>query len=110
MTDRLRSLLLELRECRSAINAVIEQKPMMAAMRAGSTTLGNRLAELKAVIKAHSDETSEQAPIAKLTVWENLNGTCVSAELYAPGLPPGTHDVYCEPMSVAPALNGSEGA
>lgn len=35
-----------------------------------------------------------QAPIAKVTV-PNLGGPVVS--LYAPGLPPGDHDLYCEP-------------
>ena len=44
----------------------------------------------------HHETESPQAPIAKLTVWENLNGTQVRAELYSPGLPPGEHDVYCE--------------
>lgn len=49
-----------------------------------------------------------QAPIAKITVRESGAGHYapddVSVSLYAPGLPPGEHDVYCEPMSVAPAL------
>jgi hypothetical protein len=49
-----------------------------------------------------------QAPIAKITVRESGAGHYapddVYVRLYAPGLPPGEHDVYCEPMSVAPAL------
>jgi hypothetical protein len=49
-----------------------------------------------------------QAPIAKITVRESGAGHYapddISVSLYAPGLPPGEHDVYCEPMSVAPAL------
>jgi len=41
----------------------------------------------------------DQAPIARLTVTDSGVGSTmfVSAALYAPGLPPGEHDVYCEP-------------
>jgi hypothetical protein len=49
---------------------------------------------------------SPQAPIAKIRVWAHLPP---DVTLYAPGLPPGEHDVYCEPMSVAPALESGEG-
>lgn len=50
------------------------------------------------------DEPSPQAPIAKLTIPEGHDvGIALRVELYAPGLPPGEHDLYCEPMSVAPA-------
>jgi hypothetical protein len=43
----------------------------------------------------------DQAPIARLTVTESGVGSMmyVSAAMYAPGLPPGEHDVYCEPTS-----------
>jgi hypothetical protein len=60
--------------------------------------------------KSNSAEPSEppQAPIAKIIVRESCAGHYapddVSVSLYAPGLPPGEHDVFCEPMSVAPAL------
>lgn len=53
-------LLLELRECRSAISQVIAARPMLAAAAAGSTTLGNRLAELKSVI-AKAEEAERQS-------------------------------------------------
>lgn len=56
------------------------------------------------------ETAAAQAPIARLKVWENLNGTCVSAELYAPGLPPGEHDLYCEPEATAPYLRAEETA
>lgn len=45
--------------------------------------------------------TSSQAPIAKVKVYGHLPA---SVELYAPGLPPGEHDLYCEP----PAPSGQK--
>lgn len=42
-----------------------------------------------------------QAPIAKVTVWGHLPP---NVEIYAPGLPPGEHDLYCEPEATAPYL------
>jgi hypothetical protein len=39
-------------------------------------------------------EDISQAPIAKVTVWDHLPP---SVEMYTPGLPPGEHDLYCEP-------------
>jgi len=56
--------------------------------------------------KRRADETkSAQAPIAKLTVPadDSDNGPYL-AELYAPGLPPGEHDLYCQPETIAPYL------
>jgi hypothetical protein len=60
-TRSIDDLLLELRECAAAMDAVIQQRPMLAAMRAGSTTLGNRLAEAKATIARAAHET--RAPL-----------------------------------------------
>lgn len=51
--------------------------------------LANRLAD------------SPQAPIAKVCVAED--GSLLTM-LYAPGLPPGDHDLYCEPEAAAPYL------
>lgn len=45
-------------------------------------------------------EPTPQAPIALLTI--NSAGEPAGFSLYAPGLPPGEHDVYCEPKAVAP--------
>lgn len=60
------------------------------------------------VLRAAAEPRAPQAPIAKITVRESGAGHYapdeVSVSFYAPGLPPGDHDVYCEPMSVAPAL------
>lgn len=42
-----------------------------------------------------------QAPIAKVTV---KDGMVARTGLYAPGLPDGEHDLYCEPESVAPYM------
>ena len=55
-------LLKQLRECFVAIDAVIQHRPMLAAMRAGSTTLGNRRAEAKAVIERAAVETVSPPP------------------------------------------------
>ena len=43
-----------------------------------------------------------QAPIAQLTI--NQAGEIAGTLMYAPGLPPGDHDLYCEPEAVAPYL------
>jgi hypothetical protein len=40
-----------------------------------------------------------QAPIARLHVSDTGLATLVSAHLYAPGLPPGEHDVYLDPSA-----------
>jgi hypothetical protein len=56
-------------------------------------------------LRTNALETCElpQAPIAKLTVWEN--GIQVTASMYAPGLPPGEHDVYLDPA--VPGIPGN---
>jgi hypothetical protein len=46
-----------------------------------------------------------QAPIAKVTVWGHLPP---NVEIYAPGLPPGEHELYCEPEATAPYLRDSQ--
>ncbi len=38
-----------LRECRSAITELLEKKPMLGALRCGSTTLGNLRVELESM-------------------------------------------------------------
>lgn len=53
--------------------------------------LANRLAD-----------TAPQAPIALLTV--SSADTVAGVTMYAPGLPPGEHDLYCEPEATAPYL------
>jgi hypothetical protein len=45
------------------------------------------------------NHTSDIAPIARLAVDEE--GRVTGAILYAPGLPPGEHDVYPVPMGAA---------
>lgn len=52
--------------------------------------LANRLAD------------SPQAPIAQLTI--NAAGEIAGTLMYAPGLPPGDHDLYCETEATAPYL------
>lgn len=44
-----------------------------------------------------------QAPIAQITV--NQAGEIAGTLMYAPGLPPGDHDLYCEPAAVARCLS-----
>jgi hypothetical protein len=60
----------------------------------------------EALHSAHEPEEgcakcSNVAPIAKVTVWAHLPP---SVELYAPGLPPGEHDLY--PSASSPLLHG----
>ncbi len=43
-----------------------------------------------------------QAPIAQLTI--NQAGEIAGTLMYAPGLPPGDHDLYCQPEATAPYL------
>jgi hypothetical protein len=48
---------------------------------------------------------SPQAPIAKLIIPDGVSGGApLQVEMYAPGLPPGEHDLYCEPEAVAPYM------
>lgn len=56
--------------------------------------LANRLADVPPA-------RSPQAPIGKLTV---ATWGPAGFEMYAPGLPPGEHDLYCEPEATAPYL------
>lgn len=46
-----------------------------------------------------------QAPIAKVCVGEDDSLLCM---LYAPGLPPGEYDLYCEPERVAPYIRAQD--
>jgi hypothetical protein len=47
-----------------------------------------------------------QAPIARVTV---KDGMVTRTGLYAPGLPDGEHDLYCEPEATAPYLRDQPG-
>jgi hypothetical protein len=47
-----------------------------------------------------------QAPIALLTI--NMASEPAGVTLYAPGLPPGDHQLYCEPEKVAPYMRAPE--
>jgi hypothetical protein len=47
------------------------------------------------------ETTKPQAPIARVTIAEH-GLACTT--LYAPGLPPGDHDLYCQPEAVAPYM------
>lgn len=51
---------------------------------------------------------SPQAPIAAIRVGED--GTMEVLHLYAPGLPPGEYDLYCEPEATAPYLRDQPSA
>lgn len=54
----------------------------------------------------HSETSAPQAPIAKVIVRESGAGHYapddISVPLYAPGLPPGEHDLYCVPTKAEP--------
>lgn len=56
---------------------------------------------LRNLLRGSHETYEQQAPIAKITVRESGAGHYapddVTVSLYAPGLPPGEHDVYCEP-------------
>jgi hypothetical protein len=53
-------------------------------------------------------DVTGQAPIALLTV--NEAGEVAGVHMYAPGLPPGDHELYCEPAATAPYLRDQPGA
>ncbi len=58
-----------------------------------------------------ADETkaSPQAPIARLIVPDGVaGGAPLQVELYEPGLPPGEHDLYCEPEATAPYMRAEK--
>lgn len=55
------------------------------------------------------ETTRPQAPIARLIVPDGVSGGApLQVELYEPGLPPGEHDLYCEPEAVAPMMRAQE--
>jgi hypothetical protein len=62
------------------------------------------IARIDALLK---QAPTPQAPIAKVTVWRNLPP---NVQIYAPGLPPGDHELYCEPEAVAPYLRDNSRA
>jgi hypothetical protein len=47
-----------------------------------------------------------QAPIAQLTI--NDAGEIAGTLMYAPGLPPGDHDLYCEPEALGLYLRADQ--
>lgn len=59
-------------------------------------------AKAQAIVDAHNarlsgEPSAEQAPIARINVENNgLIEVATVMHLYAPGLPPGEHDLYCE--------------
>jgi hypothetical protein len=57
--------------------------------------------------RAAVETSASQAPIAKVTV---TDGDLATVELYAPGLPPGEHDLFCEPEATAPYMRANETA
>lgn len=67
--------------------------------------------DLLATIRAHVTLPAEktpaapQAPIARIKVFAYGQ---VHAQMYAPGLPPGEHDLYCEPETTAPYMHAEK--
>jgi hypothetical protein len=63
--------------------------------------------EVIPLFRAAAVETqAPQAPIALLTI--NMASEPAGVTLYAPGLPPGDHQLYCEPEKVAPYMRAPE--
>lgn len=56
-------------------------------------------------IRGHVETSSPQAPIASVFVHEDGS---TDVELYAPGLPVGGHDLYCDPEATAPYLRAEK--
>jgi len=107
--DRLRAAL---RKLTNEVRGVVSLAGAEIREGAGNTNFSvlrlRTLEAMKILEGASPEPVSPQAPIAKITIRESGAGHYapddVSVSLYAPGLPPGEHDLYCEPMSVAPAL------
>ena len=63
----------------------------------------DHLSELLCWARTHGDEMCPQAPIARIVVHaahpSHGPETAELVEMYAPGLPPGEHDVYCDPSA-----------
>ena len=100
MTD-LDRLQAELQDWRDA-HAVLHRAHREALARieeqdAHLQSLQNRYAQVTEENAKLQDQTADTAPIARLTVDDS--GLVVRAGLYAPGLPPGEHDVW--PMGAA---------
>jgi hypothetical protein len=66
----------------------------------------DRILDVRAYLRAAPETPAPQAPIALLTI--NMASEPAGVTLYAPGLPPGDHDLYCEPEKVAPYMRAPE--
>lgn len=53
-------------------------------------------------LRSAHETAASQAPIAWIEVGDT--GAILASDMYAPGLPPGTHDLYCEPMERVPPV------
>jgi hypothetical protein len=58
------------------------------------------------IMRSAPETQAPQAPIALLTI--NMASEPAGVTLYAPGLPPGDHQLYCEPEKVAPYMRAPE--
>lgn len=61
--------------------------------------------ELRRRLGLPVETSSVQAPIARLKI--NDDGEISSVSQYAPGLPPGEHDLYCAPYQLSASEEGS---
>lgn len=87
----------------SELEAEIERlRPQAAMAEDFSRTIS---AQLDTIERLRAE--LEHAPIAKVTV---AGGLVVRTGLYAPGLPDGEHDLYCEPVAAheTPAVTDAE--
>lgn len=66
------------------------------------------LIEGAALRAADQPDAGPQAPIIRVSVDEF--GSARVVKHYAPGLPPGEYDLYCEPEATAPMLRATDNA
>jgi hypothetical protein len=59
---------------------------------------------MNSLAKPLAEPEVPQAPITKILVSDTGLTTVVTCTLYAPGLLPGEHDVWCDPEAVAPYM------
>ena len=93
----------DIRRLKNQLTAVMLERDAQAReIGRLNQTLYHRLDEIHVLKRSVSAQEAPQAPIACILVDDRGE---FRGKLYAPGLPPGEHDLYCEPESTAPYLS-----
>lgn len=91
-----------LKTCRNAIAEIERLTSELIDATALAQGYRNELDDIPA-----DETTSPQLPIARVVIREDEPP---GLQMYAPGLPPGAHELYCEPEAVAPYVRAEKAA